>query len=551
MPKFNLKTYQKIDGDEHIDRRLQESHEEAPNKINEAQLEKGRVEEANVLIEKLLEKKRSGEAEQVTEKRLNDVKANFNIKTRNPEAYKGDINKLEEKRLLNDPVEGEKYETSSKTPKGLRWWELSTEEGHKLAQKRGLAKIAQHFEDVEAVEDAESDEMKFDDPRWQDLPSGEDSEDPEKEFQITDKSPEMTLSLGSPAERKPMDIVKQKDLAGPVSGIYMLLNYDVEDYEGDVQKIKASALHTIIEARPELNGLITSKDLVVKDETEEGVGQVILRALGDEFAAVANKSGESDLDEVIANVYDEVSYNENEAGGTTTAMGSVKVNTKITPDNEEDILKNAIDFIKTEHPNITISEQSLDTSKIEEGIISYMAGVAQESAQELEAQENFDITEVVASTSNKKSVVAQVNQENYYTKEVAGNPNTPPETLVKILMKGLNDEVSCFAAYNPNCPPTALAEILRRGKNDQVSCYAAQNPKCPPDVLAELLQVLSARGKNDKNVALAQCAAKNPNCPPEALKKWNQFIFSSGGSMTGVAFTSNKKSVVAQEVKKK
>lgn len=32
------------------------------------------------------------------------------------------MNKLEEKRLLADPVEDEKYEDASVTPKQFRWW---------------------------------------------------------------------------------------------------------------------------------------------------------------------------------------------------------------------------------------------------------------------------------------------------------------------------------------------------------------------------------------------------------------------------------------------
>jgi hypothetical protein len=37
MSKFNFKTYQKTNGDQHIDSKLQESHKSAPNEINEKQ----------------------------------------------------------------------------------------------------------------------------------------------------------------------------------------------------------------------------------------------------------------------------------------------------------------------------------------------------------------------------------------------------------------------------------------------------------------------------------------------------------------------------------
>ena len=42
MSKFNLKNYQKISGDDHIERRLQDQHGNIPNEINEEQLESHR-----------------------------------------------------------------------------------------------------------------------------------------------------------------------------------------------------------------------------------------------------------------------------------------------------------------------------------------------------------------------------------------------------------------------------------------------------------------------------------------------------------------------------
>jgi len=80
--KFNLKDYIKISGDEHIERRLQDSHTKAPNEINEAQLEDYRSSESEVLIEKLLEKSRGDvtEATELTEKRLDSKKASFSNK---------------------------------------------------------------------------------------------------------------------------------------------------------------------------------------------------------------------------------------------------------------------------------------------------------------------------------------------------------------------------------------------------------------------------------------------------------------------------------------
>ena len=74
---------------------------------------------------------------------------------------------------------------------------------------------------------------------------------------------------------------------------------------------------------------------------------------------------------------------------------------------------------------------------------------------------------------------AQENSE-WYTEEVARNPNTSPEILAQILSIGKDDLVSRSAAMNPNAPPDSLAEVLSRGNDDDVSQYAAQNPNALP-----------------------------------------------------------------------
>jgi len=122
--KFNLKDYQKIDGNGVIEHRLKEDHLNTDiQDVTEEQLGSSRVGEANVTIEALLNQGRSDTDFEIIERKLDTKKANFALKFRNPEAYEGDINKLEEKRLLNDPVEDEVYESASETPYKMRWWE--------------------------------------------------------------------------------------------------------------------------------------------------------------------------------------------------------------------------------------------------------------------------------------------------------------------------------------------------------------------------------------------------------------------------------------------
>jgi len=148
--KFNLKTYVKISGDDHIEKRLRDEHGDEPNEINEKQLESHRGSEPDTLTEKQLEKQRGGskESEELPEKRLDTNRAKFANKYRNPSAYKGDINKLEEKRLANNPVEKEKYENASVTAPKLRWWEKTDDPmGMKLAKKEKWQKKAQFGEE--------------------------------------------------------------------------------------------------------------------------------------------------------------------------------------------------------------------------------------------------------------------------------------------------------------------------------------------------------------------------------------------------------------------
>ena len=105
---------------------------------------------------------------------------------------------------------------------------------------------------------------------------------------------------------------------------------------------------------------------------------------------------------------------------------------------------------------------------------------------------------------------SRINENYYYTLEIADDTRTSPEILKKILEKGNNDFISRNAAHNKNCPASALEMVLKRGYDDAISWNAARNPNCPPEALAEVLK----RGKDDW---VSHNAVMNPNCPPEAL----------------------------------
>ena len=72
MSKFNLINYQKIEGDEHIERRLQEQHGKEVDQVSEGQLKPCRVDESESITEKQLDKVRIGGGETLVEKMLDD-----------------------------------------------------------------------------------------------------------------------------------------------------------------------------------------------------------------------------------------------------------------------------------------------------------------------------------------------------------------------------------------------------------------------------------------------------------------------------------------------
>lgn len=376
--KFNFKDYVKIDGSQPIGSRLMEEHEEAPEEITEKQLDRDRVPEKEVTIEKLLEKNRDGGADELTEGRLNTETSKL-AEYRNPSAFEGDMNKVEEWRLANDPVEDEKYTDASSTPKDLRWWEQNSKspDGLKVAnKKKHVIKIAQgsNYWDDEDIEDYEEndyeeiEELSFDDDDFGRIPDVEEGVYVEKEvdeepvdiedgFEIIDKSKD-DISVGG------MQVEKQKELSGPINGYYMLLSYDPLKFNGDEEAIKDAALSKAIDVKPELSGLINADDFSDIKEEGEG-GTIVLRAIGDEFAAIDEVSvGDED---VISSAFEEVSYDEGDAGGTSVVSGSIKVSTE-----GDVVVKDIVDFINSKHPDLNITEDALDLSKLDSGIVSYV-----------------------------------------------------------------------------------------------------------------------------------------------------------------------------------
>lgn len=382
MSKFNLKTYQKINGDEHIDMRLKESRKDAPNVINEKQLEDYRATESNVTIEKMLADKRTGPDTEITEKRLDTHKSKFANKYRNPAAYEGDLNKLEEQRLQGEPVEKEKYEAASEAPKQFRWWEgAKSPDGLKLAKSAKKVVMAQ--EDKEKAE-----EMEFDEPRWQEMKEEDvdivdddttEKKDTAEDFDITEKD-DSTGPTGS------IEVLKEKFLPNPdkpyLSGIYMVLGFNMFDFHGNEEEVKKAAFDKVTSLYPDLSGLISPDDFYsVSDDADEtsGLHTIKLRASGEEFAPFVEKSTAPQTEGTLVDYENpemkEISYEEKTIDGTPMAVGRIDVGVDVTEENKDSLVNQALGFISELHPNIKVEKDSLDLTDLAGGEIRFFVGV--------------------------------------------------------------------------------------------------------------------------------------------------------------------------------
>ena len=386
--KFNLKTYQKINGNEHIDMRLNDTRGKIPDVINEKQLESYRATEANVIIEKLLDNKRTGEETEITEKRLDSHKPKFANQYRNPKTYDGDMNKLEEQRLSGNPVEDEKYSSSSSVGKKMRWWEdVKSDDGLKVSktiEKKTVTAQSQEKEPEEKEPEEKIEEMKFDKPRWEEIE--EEEEDTKatvppssiEDFEITDRGVKSKAS-------KEMVIKKEKYLPNPnkpyLSGVYMVLSYDPDAFGGKEEEIKNAAMEKVLLFKPEFAGLISTDDFMVTSD-EAGEGIVKLRAVGSDFAPVVERlrssPTETPVDPEVAELPEEVqpireiSFQEIDLEGTPMSVGRVKIDEPITEENKSEVLNKIVDFVKSKHPRLEIDIDSLDTKDIESGEIRFM-----------------------------------------------------------------------------------------------------------------------------------------------------------------------------------
>jgi len=272
MGNFNLKNYlkkifsvKKKDNKqgEQIETKLNEQNKNGKEsqEIIEGLLKKDRKDTEENIIEKKLEKVRINSQEMLIEGQLNKNK-NSLIKHRNVETAKGDINKLEEKRLKGDVMESEKQEPASEVDKPRRFWENKSPDGLKLAQNIKIAKISDYninFDKNEDYEDAQGDydfDIDWDDENQkinlQTLPSFEEKLSPEvleelKNFEIPKDNDESIKEKRTRIK----DIISDPDMLNDVFSEEVLaidessgtkikerqINFDLRDVDGEIKEI--------------------------------------------------------------------------------------------------------------------------------------------------------------------------------------------------------------------------------------------------------------------------------------------------------------------------
>jgi len=350
--KFNFKNYIKIDGSDPIGSRLMKEHGNIPNEITEKQLDRDRITEKDVTIEKLLEKNRTGEADILPEGRLNSEKSKLS-KYRNSSAFEGDINKIEEWRLANDPVEDEKYSNSSSTPKKLRWWEENkSPDGLKLTSNKKQIKTSEYTPNY-----------------WDEDVVDENNDEDFEDFEDFEEGDELSFDVDK-------GLGRIKDV------------WNEEGVEEDISRpVLSEDDFTIVEdtsiPKPE-----NIEDLEDLEEVEDaGTFDIVENELSDEEELP---------------VFEEIAFNQGEVGGTNLTSGSVKINGTI---DEDKIARDVSDFLNDMHPDLNITEDSIDLSKVSEGIVSFLVS-SQDSLMDFdidESEEIFAKSKAVIKTAIKKN----------------------------------------------------------------------------------------------------------------------------------------------------
>ena len=240
MSEYKFVVYEKLDGDAHTSRMLEEEHHgNVPEEVTDKQLDSYRSGEKDTIMEELLEKTRTGSAQVLIEKNLDDAKEQFCSKHRNPSAYEGNVNKLEEKRIAEYNIEDEKYEVASEVPKRSRWWDVKTKDGLKVAFKKASSDWGDDDWEGKTIGDVDFDYV--DHNAVDDSPDDIDSllDEPIEDFNIDELSIE-DFNIDDELENEESlneTSYEVKDIGGTPTaiGVIKVTNLELYDGAGDVR----------------------------------------------------------------------------------------------------------------------------------------------------------------------------------------------------------------------------------------------------------------------------------------------------------------------------
>jgi hypothetical protein len=431
--KFNLKSYQKTNGDDHIDRKLQKEHEEAPTSITEKQLDGNRVNEKDVILEKLLENKRLGSADVIIEKNLNDSKGLF-APLRNSDTYTGNINKIEEKRLAGDKMEDEKYEVASKTPKSERWWEHLASTSSKIVATAAPRKNI--LRDV--LEDDRMD--KFTPQKGFELAREMGVGDEANEGLVPDKGDVGNEFIGSsePEEQDPeqedtdvslglgektMNFSNIKVTEKPWPSMLFQLVFDSSEFDNDQDEIKQTALEKVLAKYPNLSDKISVDDF--NNPTLKGQKSAISLALvGPEYF----KQSQEDVE--LFSGYD---VDEADMGGTPVTLGRVKLSpqaVEMASENREELVDMLSEYIIDQDPemkDVGIANY-FNFAALPKGEVTFVIGAPQEQDMAADAPE---------ATETEASPLTEETQDDFPIEDF--NPENTVANSSKLVTKIASD----------------------------------------------------------------------------------------------------------------
>ncbi len=400
--KFNFNTYfksaKKDNTDSHLEKMLSEQHKAVPNAITEKQLAKKdhANSEPNAITEKQLKSVRVGDEGLSTEGRLNKDKARFNIKHRNKEAYTGNINKVEAKRISGDKTEDEKYEAASSVPKGMRWWEKEAKIASLKAELKKLS--ARDYADTGLTDESK---------RWEGvselgdtLETGVIDKDPGNEFV---GSPDMVEEEGDDDAIGSRNLMIADKQEKEVAGLYTLMlkvSYDpsawVDDLgDLDIEALKEESLNKIIRLRPDLEGKVMADDIGdAPSKTKDGAPCVVFRVVGDEYRPTSATDQFKDQ-------FKELAYKQDSVDGTPVTKGVVKI---LDLDSYLDSATQEIDstfiaeevvlFLNSKHPELNINADSIQVDA-ERSVASFIVDTISSSGETpAEFPVNDDVTAV-------------------------------------------------------------------------------------------------------------------------------------------------------------